>query len=1113
MIEGPYLRFPSISGERLALVADDDVWLAPSGGGIANRLTSDHAPASDTRLSPDGQHVAYTGRRDGQPEVYVVATDGGEVRRLTYWGDLRTRVIGWTAEGNVIAISATDQPFSSRTWAYAISLDGSEVDRLPYGPISGIAHGPGGAVVVGVNQSVRRGAAWKRYRGGTAGKLWIDRRGSGEFVPLLAELDGQLEDPTFVGERLVFVSDHEGFGNVYSVLPDGSDLRRHTDSADYYVRAASSDGATVVYQRAGEIWRLDGTAADSEPSRLEIRLGSPRSGRARRFLKAAEELGDYSPDHSARASAVEARGAVFWLTHKDGPAPLLGGGDGVRARVPRVTGAGEQARVVFATDAEGDDSLEVAAISAVPGSERRRIGTGQLGRVLELAISPDGKLVAIASHHGAVILVEIESGELRTVDSSSFGDATGLTFAPDSKWLAWSAAGPSNLRNIKLAGITEAAAAAAPAVVEVTPLRFNDHDPAFSPDGKYLFFLSARTFDPVYDNQVFDMSFVAATRPYLVTLAADTPSPFDPELAGRPREGVKEAEGKRPQDGGAGAAAGVEGDPAVAETLPPVRLDVDGMGDRVVAFPVAAGRYSRLRAAAGGALWLSEPLLGVLGEERAQPSDEKARARIVRYDFTKRREVEIAASADSFEVAGDGKSIVLRDGERFLVKAADVETHPGEDKPDPDSEAQVDLSRIRVEIDPPVEWRQMYDEAARLMRDLYWVEDMAGVDWPAATERYRPFIDRIATRDDLSDLIWEMHGELGSSHAYEQPPERPVDAERKLGFLGADLERSSDGNWLVRAVVPGESSVPTARSPLLAPAVSVRPGDAIVAVDGRPVDPEFGPPASLAGTANKPVELAVVPAGGGDARRVLVQPLPEQTTLRYHAWVAGKRATVHRATDGRVGYLHVPDMMGLGWAQLHRDLRMEVSRDGLIVDVRDNRGGHVSELVLEKIERVVRGWDLNRYQSPVAYPSDAPRGPRILITNEQAGSDGDIVTAGFKQRGLGPVVGTRTWGGVIGIDGRYNLVDRSMVTQPAYSFWFYDQVGWGVENYGVDPDVEVPIAPQDWAAGRDPQLDKALEMIMAALESEPVARPPDPATRPSRAAPPLPPRPTESPQG
>jgi tricorn protease len=392
----------------------------------------------------------------------------------------------------------------------------------------------------------------------------------------------------------------------------------------------------------------------------------------------------------------------------------------------------------------------------------------------------------------------------------------------------------------------------------------------------------------------------------------------------------------------------------------------------------------------------------------------------------------------------------------------------------------------------------MYDETHRLMRDNFWRADMNGIDWEAAGARYRPLLERIATHDDLVDVLWELHGELRTSHAYVTAPGGYRDPLHRQGLLGADLSRTEDGAWRVDRVLPGESSDPEARSPLAAPGVAVRAGDLLLAVDGRPVDPATGPWPLLVGTAGKPVELTVAPAGGGAVRHVVAVPLAAEEALRYHDWVAGRRAHVHQASEGRLGYLHVPDMVSSGWAQLHRDLRLEVAREGLVVDVRENSGGHTSQLVVEKLARRIVGWDLPRGGPVYSYPQDAPRGPVVAVANEFSGSDGDIVNAAVRALGIGPVVGTRTWGGVIGIDSRYRLVDGTLVTQPKYAFWL-EGYGWGVENHGVDPDVEVVHTPQDSAAGRDPQLDTAIALALAALEETPAKTPPP--------LPPVPPRP------
>ncbi len=1092
MPHAPFARFPSIFGDRLVFVADDDLWIGrladDAAAVVASRLTPGGLVVSFPRFSPDGAQVAFTGRRDGASEIYLVAADGGEVRRLTYLGDPTTRTLGWRSDGapsRILVASAAGEPSSARTTARVVSSDGREVERLDLGPVTGLAYGDRPRpVVIGVNQSLHRGAAWKRYRGGTAAALWFDPEGTGDYRRLLDALGGQLEDPCILGDRVAFLSDHEGIANVYSVAWDGGDLRRHSDHDEYYVRAMSGDGGRLVYQHAGDLYVLDSLASDSEPRRVALVLSGATRGRARRVLRAEEELGDFATDETGRASVVEVRGSIQLLTHRDGPARLLGGGDGVRGRLPCVMGRGPSAHAAFISDAEGEDAIEIVPCQR-SSEAARRLGAGQLGRVLSLTGSPDGGSLAAAAHDGRVLLLEVATGAVRELDRSVDGDATGLCFSPDSRLLAWSHAGPEPLRQIRIARLSDGA------VFEATALRFEDRDPVFSADGRFLAFLSVRVFDPFYDAHVFDLAFASATRPYLLALGGDATSPFGPELAGRPRPGDKGHGAAEIGDDDAAAAVGV--------------FEPEGLADRLIALPVAAGRYRALRSVEGGLVWLAEPLVGVLGEERP-PTTHPVRPWLVRLDLKSRKETTIVDELDDFSVSADKKSLVVRDGKSLRLVPSDRHVEVDSDEAGEEI-IEIDLSRLRYELEPLAEWRQMYAETARLMRDHYFVEDMAGVDWDRAVARYRPLVERIASRDELSELIWELQGELATSHAYEVPPTVAPAPERRIGHLGAEIAWR-DGQLVVDNVLPGESSVQAARSPLRSAVPPVVVGDAIVAIDGREL--EVGEPIGrlLTGTVDRPVALGVRRGGDGPTDEVVVVPLADERPLRYQAWVASRRAAAHRASAGRVGYVHVPDMVGSGWAQFHRDLRLEVRRDALVVDVRDNRGGHISELVIEKLARVVRAWELGRYRAEQTYPKDAPRGPLVAIADENAGSDGDIVTAAFKLHRLGPVVGQRTWGGVIGIDFAYDLVDGTAVTQPRYGFWFTGELGWDVENHGVDPDVAVPFAPQDWAAGRDPQLERAVELALEALGHREVAAPPDLSTRPSRVAPPLGPRPT-----
>ncbi|MET7498167.1 S41 family peptidase [Streptomyces sp900116325] len=1071
MTQPAYLRYPHVQGELIAFTAEDDVWLAPLGGGRAWRVSADNRPVSQPRISPDGAHVAWTSTRDGAPEVHLAPVDGGPSKRLTYWGDARTSVRGWTPEGDVLVISTQGQVSLRRSWARAVPVDGGPARTLPYGPVGSLAYGPGGRVLLLSATMGREAATWKRYRGGTAGKLWLAQApgegqgpdGAAEFVRIHEGLDGNIECPMWVGDRLAFLSDHEGVGALYSSLPDGSDLRRHTEADGFYARHATTDGTRVSYSSAGELWLLDDLEG-AGPRRLDIRLGGQRADLQPHPVHAGSHLDSASPDRTGRGSAVGTRGAVHWVTHREGPARALAVEPGVRARLPRTFQADGDQHVVWVTDAEGDDALECAPATGIaPGTAPRRLAAGRLGRVLDLAAAPDGSRFAVASHDGRILIVERERGEVHEVDRSEHGDASGLVFSPDSAWLAWSHPGPEPLSQLKLAHLADLS------VAEATPLRFRDYAPAFTVDGKHLAFLSERAFDPIYDAHVFDLAFVGACRPHLLTLAATTPSPFGPQRHGRPTEKEKSSG---------------DGDQDNPTALPVTRIDLEGLADRIVPLPVEAARYSSLRAAKDGLLWLRHPVTGVLGTAGATPDSRGPETVLERYDLEKLHSDELASDVSRFAVSGDGRRLVLHTRGKLRVVPADSRVPAGSDDDHDGGSDTVDLSRIRRTVEPAAEWRQMYDEAGRIMRDNFWRPDMGGVDWDGVLDRYRPVLARVATHDDLVDLLWEVQGELGTSHAYVTPPGGRHDDTSRQGLLGADISRTDEGDWRIDRILPSETSDPAARSPLAAPGVAVHAGDAILAVDGQEIAPLTGPGPLLTGSADKPVELTVEPADGGNLRHVVVVPTADEEALRYHAWVADRRAYVHEQSGGRLGYLHVPDMVGSGWAQLHRDLRVEVAREGLVVDVRENRGGHTSQLVVEKLARRIVGWDLPRGMQPYSYPGDAPRGPVVAVANEFSGSDGDIVNAAIKALGIGPVVGTRTWGGVVGIDSRYRLVDGTLVTQPKYAFWL-EGYGWGVENHGVDPDVEVVMTPQDHAAGRDPQLDAAIRIALEGLAQSP----------------------------
>jgi len=1032
-----YLRYPHIHGDLITFAAEDDIWIAPAAGGRAWRLSADSAAVTNPRFSRDGTAVAWTSWRDGDPEVYVADTAGSSATRLTYWNAAVTRVTGWTADGEVIAVSAAGQPAAPYPRAFAVAPAGGPPRLLPYGPVADLAI-EAGATALLTGRFSREPAHWKRYRGGAAGRLWTATTADPLFSRVLGELAGHFSSPMIVGGRLFFLSDHDGTGNLYSAALDGTDLRKHTSHEGFYARNATTDGTRIVYHLAGDIWILDG----DEARRLELTLTSPAGGLAPRLITAAAHLGDLDCDRTGQASVVEVRGTVHWLTHRDGPARALT--TELRARLPRVLADG---KAVWVTDAGGSDAIEIATLDG----ELVRFAAGSVGSVTALAAAPDGTAVAAAARDGRLYLVDAESGQVTELGACE-GEVSGLAWSPDSAWLAWaepSEPGPDPLARIRLARVVDGS------VTDVTDGRFADSDPVFTRDGLYLAFLSRRTFDPVYDSHAFDLAFPYGARPYLVTLAAATASPFGPFAGGRP-----------PED----------------SERPVVAVDTDGIAARVVEVPVGESGYSSLRAVRGGLAWLRAPVAGVLGDGDPEPGGARPRPAVEWFDLATREVSQLAAAADWFAVSGDGTRLAVRDGGKLQVVPA------GGGDP-----VMVDLSRARFTVAQDALWRHAYLEAGRLIRRDFWRADMSGVDWDGVLETYRPLLDRVRSSADFADLLYEVFGELGCSHAYVIPAGSGAKGNGAVGQLGADLSRDAAGRWIIDRVVAGESSDPKARSPLQAPGVVVRAGDEILAVDGQPVDPAAGPLPLLAGGAGKPVELTLRSGPAGQPRRVVIVPLRNDRRLRYQDWVAGRRRAVRELSDGRAGYLHLPDMVAGGWADFNRDLRAEMLLEALIVDVRGNRGGDISELVVEQLTRRVIGWAAARNSRPESYPSTAPRGPVVMIADEFSASDGDIVAAAIRTLGIGPVVGARTWGGVLGIDGMpgLELADGTHITVPRYVFTFESpEFGWNVENYGVDPDVEVLITPDDWAAGRDPQLETAVRLALDALAENPAAAPP-----------------------
>jgi tricorn protease len=1063
-----YYRYPTIAGDFTVFVCEDDLWSAGANGGAATRLTTSFGTCTFPRLSPDARRIAFISTDEGNPEVYVMPTQGGEPRRLTFLGSTQAAVCGWSEDGNEIYFTANPVAwFEGETRLFAVSAQPNGAAReLRLGHARAVTFGPQGRIAIGRN--AYDPARWKRYRGGTAGEIWIDATGGGVFSRLPLP-NGNPCWPMWIGDRIFFLSDHEGIGNVYSCRLDGSGVERHTQETEHYARFPSTDGRRIVYSAGGEITCFD--VAEQRSRRVEIETHSSAPQAARRFENASESLEHFALHPDGTRLVFVARGQAFTMPLFEGA--VLHHGLGSRERVRLTQWLHDGSRFVCVTDANGYE--QIALYSAGLSEEPKLLTSGDIGRVTDLACSPTADVVAFANHRHELYLLDVGDEKVRTIDTCPSHRIGDLVFSPDGRYLAyvwWPAHGTSMIRIAKVRSGK---------VHDVTPALRTDQSPAWDPDGRYLYFISSRDFNPVYDALSFDMSFPQASRPFVVTLRSDVPSPFVPP----PKPIHHDHERERSDD-------------RKVKKHVEIEIDFDGIAGRVLGFPVEEGEYDQIVATRDRVLFTRFPVKGIKPVRREDREDE-VHGMLQAFDFEQQRLATIAPECDEIHIGNDVRTLVYRfEGRLRAIDALmDLPEEGEEQKPNNEpgrKSGWIDLDRASVEIFPRDEWAQMYCEAWRLQTEQFWVEDMNAVDWNRVYERYKSVLPRVRTRGELSDIIWEMQGELGTSHAYEYGGDYRVPPQYQRGFLGADLVWDSKREgYRIDRIYRGDSWNRDSDSPLAEPGNDVREGDVIVAIGGRRLSEDVSPEHLLVNTSGRDVSITLT-ARNGEERTILVRALESEAALRYRAWVEANRRYVRERSGERVGYLHVPDMGPWGFSEFHRGYLSEFDRKGLIVDVRYNRGGHVSPLLLEKLVRKRVGYDAPRYGAPIPYPPESVGGPIVAVTNQFAGSDGDIFSHCFKLYKLGPLVGKRTWGGVIGIDPYHHLVDGTLTTQPEYSFWFTD-VGWGVENYGTDPDYDIDVAPHDYRDNKDPQLDFALQLMERAIENYVDVRP-DLSTRP-----------------
>lgn len=1068
-----YPQFPTLHGDTLVFVAEDDVWAVSVSGGTARRLTANKGKVSHPSFSPDGTRLAYVGSEEGASDIYVIDSSGGPSRRVTFQGS-RITWVGWKSDGETIRYSSAAEAHVGKFLNFWEVKNGQQPERLTIGYGTAVADDGFGTSVIWRGNPGTPAAHWKRYRGGTAGHLWIDRDGTGDYRRM-NELSGYVENPHFVGGRLYFLSDFEGYGNVYSVDYDGANLQRHTDHAEYYARDLTSDGTRLAYRAGGDLYLLDPANHNSHQIPVTIAVTSTRM--SRRFVDPMRYLHAASMTHDGKSLVLNTRAKVFHMRPFDGPVTQLGDVDQTAYRLPTPVAGGES---VLAIGSSTENEEYLVELSVEADQEPRILPCRDFGRVTEIVASPMRRSVVMNNHRGELLHLDLEADEpvARVVDSSPYSSIEDVAYSPDGNWVAYTAHNAAPDGNEILASKSiYLHHLPTQRTILATRNVWTDEKPVFDPDGKFLYFIGHREFAATKDSLKFDYGFMWGLKPYAIVLDSATKAPFRHAELPDSEEGDK-------------------------ETTPDVRIDEEGLIDRVVPLPVEAGDYTKLMGAKGKVLTLSRPPTpNSSGDIFA---DQPAADQILRsVDLVTGKVETIAEGVSTAWNSTDGSTVLYRAGNSLRVLKAGEKAPEGEE---PGHETGiVDLKRVKVSVQPGKEWPQMFAEAWRLMRDHFWNKSMGGLDWDAVFHRYAPLAQRVSSRAEFSDLLWEMQGEVNTSHAYELLGDHPGAEAYPVGHLAADIAFDEEsGTYRVRSIAQGDRWNPEHTSPLNLPGVNVVVGDEILAVNGMPVGSEASVAERLINLAGQEVQLTVRSVDQ-KKRRVTVTPLGSDNAIRYRDWVAQNRQAVHEATGGRVGYVHVPDMMADGFAEFHRGFLAEHARHALIVDFRYNGGGNVSQLVLDQLQRTRVGYFSKPNGAPHAQPLNARRGPLVGLTNEFAGSDGDIVGHGFKQRGLGRLIGKRSWGGVVGISVRFFLADNTLVTQPEAAS-FLDGAGWGVENYGVEPDIEVEYAPQDFVKGSDPQLRTAISQALKELETASVHSV-SLTEKPDLTVPALPPRP------
>ena len=1074
-IDARMLRYPDVSAEQIAFVYAGDVWIVSKTGGAARRLSTPRGEESFPRFSPDGAQIAYSANYDGNTDIYTVPVEGGLPQRVTHHPGV-DRMLDWYPDGSSLLYASGMTSGTNRfSQLWRVSAAGGLPERLP------VPYGEFGALAadgqrLAYTPNTRDFRTWKRYRGGLAPEIWFFDLASGDARNLTRNPANDSQ-PMWYGDTLYFLSDRDATSryNIWSLDPASGAARQVTqfDQMDVAFPAIGPDA--IVFTIGSKLYRLD--LPDESLHEVEVEVVTDRATLRPRMQKVDELVSRADVSPSGKRVVFEARGELFSVPVEHGFTTNLTRSSGVAERHPAWSPDGEW--IAYFSDRSGEYELTLRRADGT--GDEQSVTTLGPGFRYDLYWSPDSRKLAFVDQAMKIQVYDRDSDAVVVVDQDLFMFHGALqAFQPawsaDSRWLAWHRTEDESENAAIYVYDTRDKQRR-----RLTSGFFADTRPAFDPEGKYLYLLTSREFQPQYSD--FDNGWVYAntTRVAAIPLRADVPSPLPPRNDDeadddkKPEEDAKD-EKKEKEEGkkkGKKSENPESSDDEKDKKPEAVTIDFEGIERRLVVLPPAAGNYGRLVGLRGKLLLHRLPRTGSGDEDRP----------IVVYDFEKREEKTVVADADGFAAAAGGDKLFVVKDRKFYVVGIE---------PDQKLEKPIDTSGLIMELDPAAEWRQIFHDVWRLQRDYFYDPNMHRVDWNAMRERYGALLDDVVTRWDLNFVIGEMIAELNASHSYRGGGDQEQSEQRGVGLLGADFELDQ-GAYRIAHIVDGGLWDSEVRSPLLRPGVEVKAGDYLLEVNGAPLDVKKDPWAAFAGLAGQTVQLTVNdrPTLKG-ARRILVETLDDESRLRNLEWIEANRRRVEEATDGRVGYLYVPDTGVNGQNELVRMFQAQYRKPALIIDERFNSGGQIPDRFVELLNRPIFNYWAVRDGRDWTWPPVTHDGPKVMLVNGWAGSGGDALPFYFREAGLGPLIGTRTWGGLIGISGAPTLIDGGVATVPTFAI--YSAEGeWIIEGRGVDPDIEVIDDPAELARGRDPQLERAIEEALAALEREPPTRPSRPA--------------------